>query len=404
MTRVLLGLTVLLAVLHELLAIRAGSRGGFATGLRRAVLVGLVLAAAFGGDFASVRERAAGLLTRRASAAVPPVPFDAKGDPLLAKRLAEQTPARPFPAGAGKNEVEAWRHDVVERLRTLTDFGSARADDVQSDVVTTEVVDTVRRTLITFTASDGTRIPAYVLEPIAAGRRAGVLVVPGHGDGARATAGVTAEEYQHAAALALARRGFVTLTPEVRGFGMLAPKGVPTHRAVAAGALESGTSYKAVVVKDLARALTVLGRWPGVDQARLGVAGASLGGELAVLLGVLDERVKVVASQSYGGAIGPIEVSDDGNDESEQTPHGCHTMPGVNALVWQEDWFRLLAPRPVLVTRGRSNTPRESQAFVAAVRPAFAAREAVNRFGFAVEEGGHEFYVAPVARFLEAQL
>ncbi len=134
-----------------------------------------------------------------------------------------------------------------------------------------------------------------------------MLVVPGHGDGARSTAGVVPDDYQHAAALALARHGFVTLTPELRGFGMLAPKGVPTHRAVAAGALESGTSYKAVVVKDLARALTVLQRWPGVDASRVGVAGASLGGELAVLLGVLDERVKVVASQSYGGAIGPTE-------------------------------------------------------------------------------------------------
>ncbi len=404
MTRVLLGVTVLLAVLHELLAIRAGSRGRFATGLRRAVLVGLVAAAAFGGDFASVRERAAALLTRRASAAVPPVPFDVKGDPLLAKRLAEQTPARPFPAGAGREDVEAWRHHVVEQLRTLTDFGAARADDVQSVVVSTEMVDTVRRTLVTFTAADGTRIPAYVHEPLEGGRRAGVLVVPGHGDGAQSTAGVVPDDYQHAAALALARRGFVTLTPELRGFGMLAPKGVPTHRAVAAGALESGTSYKAVVVKDLARALTVLQRWPGVDGSRVGVAGASLGGELAVLLGVLDERVKVVASQSYGGAIGPIEVSDDGNDESEQTPHGCHTMPGVNAIVWQEDWFRLLAPRPVLVTRGRTNTPRESEAFVAAVRPAFEASGARDRLAFAVEDGGHEFYVAPVVRFLEATL
>ena len=403
MTRVLLAATVLLAVLHELLAIRAGSGGGVATVLRRAVLAGLVAAAAFGGDFASVRDRAGALLVRRA-AVVSPVPFDVKGDPLLAKHLAEQTPARPFPAGAGKEEVDAWRPDVVEQLRALTDFAAARADDVQHTVVSSEVVDGVRRTLVTFTAADGTRIPAYVHEPLEGARRAGVLVVPGHGDVARSTAGVLPGDYQHVAALALARQGFVTLTPELRGAGMLAPKGVPTHRAVAAGALESGTSYKAVVVKDLARALTLLQRWPGVDGSRVGVAGASLGGELAVLHAVLDERVKVVASQSCGGAIGPTRGADDGNDASEQTPHCCHTISGVNAIVWHVDWFGLLAPRPVLVTRGRSSTPRESEAFVAVVRPLFAAQEAADRFVFAVEEGGHELYVAPVLWFFEAIL
>ncbi len=185
---------------------------------------------------------------------------------------------------------------------------------------------------------------------------------------------------------------------------MLTPDGVPTHRAVAFSALESGTSYKAVVIKDLARALTVLEGWPSVDPGRLGVAGASLGGELAVLLGVLDPRVRVVASQSYGGATGPTGGPREGDDGSKQTPHGCHTMPGVNAIVWQEDWFRLLAPRPVLVSRGKRNTPREADAFVKAVRPAFDVAGAADRFAFGVEDGGHEFFVAPVVRFLEAWL
>lgn len=402
MTKVLLGATIALALVHEWLAWRAGARGGITAALRRLVLVAVILAAAFGGDRAAISARADAL--RRRSPEAAPVGFDRDGDALLTKRLAAQAPIHPFPARGSADAIEAWRRAVVDRLRTRVGFEDARVGDVQSAVVSSEVVDNVRRTLLTFTSSDGTRIPAYVHEPVAGARRGAVLVVPGHGDGARSTAGLVPDDYQHGAALVLARHGFVTLTPELRGFGMLSPAGVPMHRAVALAALESGTSYKAVVVKDLARALTVLQRWPGVDAERVGVAGTSLGGELAVLLGVLDERVRVVASQSYGGSVGPTLVADAASDHAEQTPHGCHTMPGVNELVWQEDWFRLLAPRAVLVSRGRRNTPREAEAFVQAVRPAYEAAGHAERFVFAVEEGGHEFYAAPVVRFLEAML
>ncbi len=398
MTKALLATSILLLLAHELLALRAGQRGGLLVALRRFVLLGLVGASAFGGDAVSIRERLR--LLRVVAPGPPPIPFDSTGDALLARRLAAQTPARPFPAGATRAEVDAWRVHVVGQLRALTKYDAASTGDVAVKVESSEEVGAVRRTLLTFAAADGTRIPAYVHEPRGGPPRGAVLVVPGHGAGARSTAGIAPPDYQHAAALALAHHGFVTLTPELRGFGMLSPRGAPSHRAVAVAALEAGSSYKAVVVKDLGRALTVLASWRGVDPGHLGVAGASLGGELAVLLGVLDERVRVVVSQSYGGSVGATGVAEASTDEATQTPHGCHTMPGVNQLVWQEDWFRLVAPRPLLVTRGRRNTPRESEAFAAAVRPAFAAASVPDRFSFAVENGGHEFFVEPVAEFL----
>ena len=276
------------------------------------------------------------------------------------------------------------------------------APPVPTEVLSTESVGPIRRTLIRYTSWDGTRIPAYVLDP-GGTSTAAVLVVPGHGVGIGATAGFV-EDYQHQAALALARRGYLVLTPEIRGFGMLAPDGRPAHRLVSAAALVAGTSYKALVVRDLHRALTVLQHWQGADRNRLAVVGTSLGGELSVLLATLDPRVKVTVSNSYGGTSGPVVEDADANDESDQTPHGCHTMPGINRILLQEDWVRLVAPRPVLIVRGRRNQPSPSNTYEAVVREAYRASDTADRFQFRVEDGDHEFYLEATARFLEQWL
>jgi fermentation-respiration switch protein FrsA (DUF1100 family) len=133
---------------------------------------------------------------------------------------------------------------------------------------------------------------------------------------------------------------------------------------------------------------------------RLAVAGTSLGGELAVLLGASDQRVRVVLSHSYGGSVGPVTVQQGEVDEAGQTPHGCHTIPGSNRILLLEDWARLVAPRPLLVVRGDRNTPRDSSAFREAVGEAYTAHGAADRFVMSIEQGAHEFYLEPSVRFL----
>jgi dienelactone hydrolase len=402
MTTALLVVAVLLVLAHEFLASRRpGGRASW--WLRPAVLVLLLVAVAAFAARAQLPARVEALVEPWLKRTPPPVAFDSLGDPLFTGALAAQTPERPFPSGGSREAVEEWQRHVIDRLRERTELSPASDGAVPVDVVSTEQVGDVQRTLLTFETWDGSRIPAYVHEPVEGRGGAAVLVVPGHGDGIRGTAGLV-DDYQHAAALELARQGYITLTPELRGFGLLSPNGVGSHRAVAAAALEAGSFYKAIVVRDLVVALTVLQRWNGVDPDRLGVTGASLGGELAVFLGVLDERVRVVVSHSYAGSIGPTSISEQVTDEARQTPHGCHTIPGVNRLLWKEDWFRLLAPRPVLFVRGSRNVSPRVEEFAAAVGEAFAPFGASDRIQFLVEEGGHEFFVAPTVRFLDRWL
>jgi dienelactone hydrolase len=392
---VLLGGAAILA--HELLVWRASPRVPLR--LLRISLLGVALIAAVG-----LGPRVVDRVTRLTERTAPMVPGPAiSGDPFFDKALTRLRPEHPFPAEAGASAVETWRASVLAAL--ATHVGLPAIDQTAPVSATTVRVDTagaVRRTLIQFPSWDGTSIPAYVLAPTNGPTKGAVLVVPGHGNGIRATAGLI-DDYQHHGALALAENGYITLTPELRGFGYLGRDGQPNHRGVAAAALEAGTSYKAIVVKDLGRALTVLAHWPGVDANRLAVAGTSLGGELAVLLGVLDSRVRVVMSHSYGGEVAGAE-SFDGTDEDRQTPHGCHTIPGINRIVEDQDWLRLVSPRPLLVVRGERNTPKTAGDARRDVAAAFSALGAPERFSFETAPGGHEFYLEPTVRFLQRWL
>jgi dienelactone hydrolase len=395
LSALIFGVFLALIAAHEYLAWRGRPTSRFSVG-RRLALLALVGVAAALGSRVGLEPRIQSVLDGwRKKEAV----FDAGGDPMLSAALDGQRPDRAFPASGSADDARAWQSYVSERLRVQAQLSGVVPTDVTFRVLSAEDVGTVRRTLIAFDADDGTRIPAFVHEPRDQAPRAGVLVIPGHGGGIRATAGIT-PDYQHSAARSLAERGYVTLTAELRGFGLLAPGGVAAHRAVAEAALVAGTFYKGIVARDLVRALTLLQRWPGVDPARVAVAGASLGGELAVFLAAIDQRPRVIISHSYGGSVGPESANEEATDDVRQTPHGCHTVPGVNRLLHREQWFALLAPRAVQVVRGRENVGQRADAFQTLTTRAFEQLSAPDRFQFRIVPGGHEFFLEAAADFL----
>lgn len=129
--------------------------------------------------------------------------------------------------------------------------------------------------------SDGLSIAADLRVPAGPGPHPAVVVCPGMS--------LTKEVWVPAYAEGLTAAGFVTLTPDWRGFG--ASEG-PRGRLV-----------PQLQVRDARAALDTLQTRPEVDGARLGVLGISLGCSVAVAVMAADDRVRAGV-----GVAGPADL------------------------------------------------------------------------------------------------
>ena len=256
---------------------------------------------------------------------------------------------------------------------------------------------------MTFSAFDGVDIPAYLFLPRESKPRPAIIVVPGHvresESGIAQTAGLV-DSYQNGAALELARAGFVTLTFELRGFGQLGAPYRTEHRLVAYNAILAGTFYKAIISKDLRRVVDLLQSLPQVDPSRLGITGASYGGEMSVTYAALDTRIKVIVFQAYGGRTGSFNgVIGTRKDQ----PHYGHIIPGANRIMKEQDIFLLLAPRPTLGIRG-DEKPFRDTAFATLLRAGWDAYDSSANLELRSEKGNHEYFVQSAVAFFRTKL
>ena len=111
-----------------------------------------------------------------------------------------------------------------------------------------------------------------------------------------------------------------------------------------------------------------------------------------------DTRFKAVVVNSFTPPHGAFLAAV--ARDRERQAHFCSTMPGENRVLRQEDWFYLIAPRPLLLVHGEAEA-HSGLEFVFAAHKAFAA----GRYGRAVVPGaGHEFFTRETSEFLMRHL
>lgn len=354
----------------------------------------------------------AGLLWRtvdRPVAAPRPVPsWDAHGTPVAAppspqpdysaRRLEAVRPAHAY-AGAKGSAFAAWREGGRAAFVRLLGY-EPRPFSGQVRVVARWDFPTYTREKRYLRTASGLWVPVYLCMPKGVTTpRPAVIALPGHDGpierGAYWATGPYAwpdvAPYMHAYGRRLAEAGYVVLAVDVAGIGELGYLGY--ERLVQEGLL-IGEPLKRLMLEEVHEATDYLLAMPEVDPRRVGIAGVSLGGELAMFAGLLDPRLAFVVSSGFltsyrqtgGGEMASLYI------------------PGVLKVADIPDLAAMVAPRPMLIQAARNDSHfriEDVRQHMEKVRAAYAGAGAPGALAYAEHDGGHAMDVEPMLAWIK---
>lgn len=310
-----------------------------------------------------------------------PRPFagDAPADRSAMLRILAYSPRTPEAAAR-------WQNEVRERLLAillLSDLWEQKsAIPLNPVTLSEEPAEGFTRWEIEIQSTPRRRIPAVVTMP-----REGtppfpaVVCVHGHG-GTRHSVYDTGSIYKGFAA-ELARRGTVTIAADVGRHDVR----------------EVGRTLMGERLWDLIRCVDHLAGMKEVDAKRIGCAGLSLGGEMAMWLGAMDPRVAATVSAGFLTTM----------DQMEQNHCLCWKVAGLRALVDYADIYSLIAPRFLQCQNGLKEGPRDfyvplAREALKEIQPIFADFGHPERVTLDIHEGGHEIDLPALLKFFEENL
>lgn len=221
---------------------------------------------------------------------------------------------------------------------------------------------------------------AYVPEKIQ-GKVPAVLVVHGHWPGARRDPVVQAR------CLGLVKLGFFVLAVDAFGAGERHPRPArgTYHGALMGSTLwPVGQSLLGMQVYDNRRAVDYLQARPEVDAARLGITGASGGGNQTMYAGALDERFRTV-----------VPVCSVGNYQAylQAACCVCEVLPGALRFTEEGEVLGLVAPRNLMAI---SATRDAFQFSVGEAKKSLAYARAIFSL-YGKEDPAHAIFESPHA-------
>lgn len=254
-------------------------------------------------------------------------------------------------------------------------------------------------------------MPFYMLVPdsVSAGAPGrAVIAIPAHGANKDTVAGVPAnaaveEKLRRAPGeaygLEFVRRGYVAFCPDPPGFGERLERkdkegeGDPlgcSCKDLAQTAEAFGASLTALEIWDLMRLTDFAAACPEVDREKIGCVGFSGGGQYAMWLAAMDDRIRAAAVSGY------VHGYYDSILDVHLCP--CNYAPRLWRLADISDICSLIAPRPLFVENGLQDPlngcrgiegPREQ---VEKIRRAYRLYGKEECLRHVTPEGGHQWY------------
>ncbi|MBI4606089.1 MAG: acetylxylan esterase [Planctomycetes bacterium] len=238
---------------------------------------------------------------------------------------------------------------------------------------------TLRKVL--FESRPGVPVPALLYTPAGLrGRAPAVLNVHGHWKESKRAPQV------HSRCVFLARRGFVALALDAIGAGERAYQGIAYHgRQLGYQVLPSGLTLAGLQVLDNRRAIDLLVSLPEVNPGRIGVTGASGGGNQTFHIAILDPRVKAAAGVCFYGSF----------DGYVRGAHcACELVPGALRYADEGALAGCVAPRALMLIAAREDQGAAFRIEDARRNAAVASpmhRSLGGSFELRELEGGHDY-------------
>ncbi|AZN43281.1 dienelactone hydrolase family protein [Paenibacillus albus] len=265
-------------------------------------------------------------------------------------------PSERFAAGT-QEEWQAWRDRLRSRFVELLGGFPGEAAELQPELLESVDCGSYTRQRIQLQTYSGLFMPVYVLVPKSyqAGDGA-VIALHGHGYGSKDIVGLNEDGttrtgdpgYEKDFAVQLVEQGFLTLAPELLGFGDRklaedADKYSSCHR-LSTFLLAMGQTMAGYRVYETLRCVDYLLTRDDVDAKRIGAMGISGGGLVASFAAAVDDRISAVVVSGFANTFKASILS---------ISHCIDNfVPGLSLMAEMPDLLALIAPKPMLLESG----------------------------------------------------
>jgi hypothetical protein len=284
-------------------------------------------------------------------------------------------------ADAQKWQVES--RELILRLLNLTDLQATRqaagkAIPFEGKTLSSEDRGTYTRSEIEFNSTPARRIKAILTIPKTVEQERFPAVVCIHGHGGNRDIVYDPKSVYSGFATDLAENGYVTISTDVG-----------QHEVY-----ENGRTLMGERLWDVIRCADYLESLQQVDANRMGCAGLSLGGEMAMWLGAMDPRMNVVVSSGFLTTMEGID---------NESCCLCWKFPGLMENFQFCDIYSLIAPRALMCQNGElerapGGFPIDvAKPEMAKIQAAYSVFDAKDNAVLDIHPGGH-LYVVPSAR------
>jgi len=295
-------------------------------------------------------------------------------------------------------DPERWQNRVRERLAALLRIDdlieSRSAIPLNPQRLSSTAQGTYRVEQLEIQSTPARTIKVMVTVPAASGGPwPAVVCIGGHGSDLaspydpdtipKEPAKAKAERIYKGFGTALASQGYLTISTTVSQHDIR----------------EEGRLLMGERLWDLMRCVDYLRSRPDVDPSRIGCAGLSLGGEMAMWLGAMDTRIAATVSAGFLTTMDHMEVN-----------HCmCWKFDGLRDAVDFTDIYSLTAPRPLQCQNGLREPPSQFQVPLArqtmqAIQTIYTDLGKPENVVLDVHEGAHEIDLPGLLYFLGKHL